>query len=187
MKLVTLLGIFALWCGMLGAQIFYPVEQGLWENLDFCLFGGGGLGKIKDRSMKGFAGGLSVDAYDRIRCSVYGVTYTEDIYIFTSAKYNFEGLGYQVGLILPAGKVKFTPSIGYEHGDMRIGEGDPHPGLFGPHFESYRTEKISYMPLSVDVQMKMAGWLAMSAKGFYAFNPDYPVLGFMINCCIGKI
>ncbi len=43
MKLVTLLGIFALWCGMLGAQIFYPVEQGLWENLDFCLFGGDGL------------------------------------------------------------------------------------------------------------------------------------------------
>lgn len=187
MKLAALICIFALFCGLVGAQTTYRPEVDLWKDLDIWLYAGYGGGWLKEHKMIVATGGLSVDFKNRIRISAYGVTFCESMMLLTAPKYSFDGQGFQVGLVLPTSRVKFTPSIGYEYGEMKIGEGELNWNWFVHEYDSYRKEKISYIPFTVDIQVELFSWLALSGKVYHAENSDYPMQGFMFNICLGKI
>lgn len=164
-------------------------STGVKPNAKYAIwaFGEIGGGSISEVALLAPLGGIAFEYNQHFRVSAYKLVYTERTAMFNPIKYDFVGKGAQIGYVWPVNKFKLSTSIGYEFGDIRIGEGPLEHGFLGEHYERYRYESIFFTPLSFEGQYMISHYVAFSGRFYHAFNKRYPVSGFGLGLCVGKL
>lgn len=142
-------------------------------------------GSINRVNIQGIQYGLAVEILGRIQVKGYESGYNEGKLMFDDSKYNFSGYGVRIGPVIHAIGLDILPSIGWEKGTIEIGEGEYTEGFWGYQYDYIRTEKISYVPISLEVQAKIGRILLLSGRYFFAPHSDYSLNGFCLGLGLG--
>lgn len=145
-----------------------------------------GFGEIVDRNMMSLSYGIGLEYKNSYRLTGYRRHMSEVVDLFDAPKYEMHAGGVRLAFVYRTGDVKIIPSVGYEFGTMRIGEGAYEQTFLGYTYESFRNEHVHYTPLGLGLEIKAISYLSVYTNLTLSPHREYKYFEMKFGFNIGK-